>query len=184
MKNYQDKSKYTNVLGKIIEVTVQSSMVVALMATPSKAIGLSFTPVGTYATGVFDESAARITAFDPNSDRLFVVNDDSLAIDVLNISNPNAPNLDFSIDLSQFGNFGGVNSVAYSNGIFAVAVESAIITDPGEVLFFNSSGNKLNQITVGALPDLLTFTPDGTKLLVANEADPEGYLAGDIDPER
>ncbi|NET44388.1 choice-of-anchor I family protein [Okeania sp. SIO2B3] len=185
MRNYQDKSKYTNtnVLGKIIRVTLQSSMAIALMAAPSKAIGLSFTPVGTYATGVFDESAARITAFDPNSDRLFVVNDDSLAIDVLDISNPSAPNRDFSIDLSQFGNFGGVNSVAYSNGIFAVAVESAIITDPGEVLFFNSSGNKLNQITVGALPDMLTFTQDGTKLLVANEAEPDGYLAGDIDPE-
>ncbi|WP_293123939.1 choice-of-anchor I family protein [Okeania sp. SIO1I7] len=183
MRHYQDKSKYTNILGKIIEVTLQSSMAIALMAAPSKAIGLSFTPVGTYATGVFDESAARITAFDPNSDRLFVVNDDSLAIDVLDISNPNTPGLDFSIDLGQFGNFGGVNSVAYSNGIFAVAVESAIITDPGEVLFFNSSGNKLNQITVGALPDMLTFTQDGTKLLVANEAEPEGYLAGDIDPE-
>ncbi|RQH24154.1 hypothetical protein D4Z78_04525, partial [Okeania hirsuta] len=76
MKNYQDKSKYTNtnVLEKIIEVTVKSSMALALMAAPSKAIGLSFTPVGTYATGVFDDSAARITAFDPNSERLFVVN--------------------------------------------------------------------------------------------------------------
>ncbi|NES79715.1 MULTISPECIES: choice-of-anchor I family protein [unclassified Okeania] len=185
MKNYQDKSKYTNtnVLEKIIEVTVKSSMALALMAAPSKAIGLSFTPVGTYATGVFDDSAARITAFDPNSERLFVVNDNIVGIDVLNISNPYAPILDFTIDLSLFGNFGGVNSVAYSNSIFAVAVEDEIIINPGEVLFFDNKGNKLNQITVGALPDLLTFTPDGTKLLVANEAEPTGYLNFDIDPE-
>ncbi|NEO58374.1 MAG: alkaline phosphatase [Okeania sp. SIO3B5] len=153
------------------------------MAAPSKAIGLSFTPVGTYATGVFDESASRITAFDPNSERLFVVNDDSLAIDVLDISNPKTPDLDFSIDLGLFGNFGGVNSVAYSKDIFAVAVENEIITDPGEVLFFNKDGDRLNQVTVGALPDLLTFTQDGTKLLVANEAEPDGYLQGDVDPE-
>ncbi|NEP41717.1 MAG: alkaline phosphatase [Okeania sp. SIO2G4] len=185
MKNYQDKSKYTNtnVLEKIIEVTVQSSMALAMMAAPSKAIGLSFTPVGTYATDVFDDSAARITAFDPNSERLFVVNDNIVGIDVLNISNPNTPILDFTINLSLFGNFGGVNSVAYSNSIFAVAVENETITNPGEVLFFDNKGNKLNQITVGALPDLLTFTPDGTKLLVANEAEPEGYEEGDIDPE-
>ncbi|NES65432.1 MAG: alkaline phosphatase [Okeania sp. SIO2D1] len=185
MKNYQDKSKYTNtnVLEKIIEVTVQSSMAIAIMSAPSTAIGLNFTPVGTYATGVFDDSASRITAFDPNSERLFVVNDNTVAIDVLDISNPNTPNLDFSINLGQFGNFGGVNSVAYSNSVFAVAVENDTITNPGEVLFFDNDGNLINQITVGALPDMLTFTPDGTKLLVANEAEPEGYLEGDIDPE-
>ncbi|RQH27395.1 alkaline phosphatase [Okeania hirsuta] len=185
MKNYQDKSKYTNtnVLEKIIEVTVKSSMAIALMAAPSTAMSLSFTPVGTYATRVFDESASRITAFDPNSDRLFVVNDDSLAIDILDISNPNTPDLYSSIDLSLLGNFGGVNSVAYSNDVFAVAVENDTITDPGEVLFFDKGGSLLNRVTVGALPDMLTFTQDGTKLLVANEAEPEGYLEGDIDPE-
>jgi len=30
-------------------------------------------------------------------------------------------------------------------------------------------------VTVGALPDMLTFTPDGKKLLVANEATPSVY---------
>jgi hypothetical protein len=33
----------------------------------------------------------------------------------------------------------------------------------------------MNQITVGALPDMLTFTPDGSKLLVANEGTPTVY---------
>lgn len=183
MKNNRDKIKHTHVLGKIIEVTLPSSMAIALMAAPSTAMGLSFTPVGTYATGVFDESAARITAFDPNSERLFVVNDDSLAIDVLNINNPETPELDFSIDLSLLGNFGGVNSVAYSNDLFAVAVENDTITDPGEVLFFDKDGSLLNRVIVGALPDMLTFTQDGTKLLVANEAEPEGYEEGDVDLE-
>lgn len=187
MKNYQGKGKYinTNVLGKIIEVAVQSSMAIALTAASSTAMGLSFTPVSTYATGVFDESAARITAFDPDSERLFIVNDDTVALDVLDISNPSTPELLFDIDLGQFGNFGGVNGVAYSNGIFAVAVEDDTITNPGEVLFFDSDGKRITQLTVkvGALPDLLTFTPDGSKLLVANEAEPEGYLEGDIDPE-
>ncbi|MDY7007145.1 MAG: choice-of-anchor I family protein [Cyanobacteriota bacterium] len=184
MKNSQDRGyTYTNMLRKIVEVTLQSSMAIAVTAAPSIAMGLSFTPVGTYATGVFDDSASRITAFDPNSERLFVVNDNTVALDVLDISNPNTPNLDFSIDLGEFGNFGGVNSVAYSNDIFAVAVENETIANPGEVLFFDSKGALINQITVGALPDMLTFTPDGSKLLVANEAEPEGYEEGDIDPE-
>ncbi|MGD1699622.1 choice-of-anchor I family protein [Dapis sp. BLCC M229] len=185
MKNHQGKSKYTNtnVLGKMIKLTVESSFAVAMMAAPSTAGGLSFTPVGIYQTGVFDESAARITAFDPDSERLFVVNDDTVALDVLDISDISNPDLLFNIELAEYGNFGGVNSVAYSDGIFAVAVENDTITNPGEVLFFNPYGHLLHRLTVGALPDSLTFTPDGSRLLVANEAEPEGYLEGQIDPE-
>jgi hypothetical protein len=37
------------------------------------------------------------------------------------------------------------------------------------------------SVTVGALPDMLTFTPDGSKLLVANEGEPND--AYDVDPE-
>ncbi|NJL52842.1 MAG: hypothetical protein HC930_12640 [Hydrococcus sp. SU_1_0] len=37
--------------------------------------------------------------------------------------------------------------------------------------FFNAAdGSYINAVDVGALPDMLTFTPDGTKVLVANEA--------------
>lgn len=181
MKNSQDQHKHpnTNVLGKIIKLTVQSSFAIAMMAAPSTAI--SFTPIGTYSTGIFDDTAARITAYDPINQNLSIVNDSALTLDVLNISNPNSPNPLFTIDLAQYGNFGGVNSVAYSNGFFAVAVENETITDPGEVLFFNPFGDLVNQLMVGALPDMLTFTPDGSKLLVANEAEPnDGYT---IDPE-
>jgi len=189
IKNHQGKSQEintTNVLGKIIKLSVQSSFAIAMMATPSTAVGLSFTPVGTYEAGVFDESAATITAFDPDSERLFVVNDDTVALDVLDISNigTSTPELLFNINLTEYGNFGGVNSVAYSNGVFAVAVEDETITNPGEVLFFNPYGDLLDRLTVGALPDMLTFTADGSKLLVANEGEPNSYNQPDsFDPE-
>ena len=76
---------------------------------------------------------------------------------------------------------GNVNSVDFRNGILAVAVENQNTQASGQVLFFNASGNFLNSVNVGALPDSLTFTPDGSRLLVANEGEPsDDYL---VDPE-
>jgi hypothetical protein len=66
----------------------------------------------------------------------------------------------------------------------AVAVENAIKTDPGQVEFFDTDGTPLNSVTVGALPDMLIFTPDGRWLLVANEGEPNSYGQIDsVDPE-
>jgi len=77
--------------------------------------------------------------------------------------------------------YGSINSVAIHNGIAAFAIESSVRTNPGVVKLFDTSTRSLlagtNSITVGALPDMLTFTKDGSKLLVANEATPITYGA-------
>ncbi|MGD1807080.1 choice-of-anchor I family protein [Dapis sp. BLCC M126] len=134
--------------------------------------------LGTYETGLFDESAAEITAYDPNTQRVFVVNANSATIDVLDISDPSNPTLINQIDISPFG--AGANSVAVNeNGVVAVAVEANVTQDPGSVVFFNADGEELGQVTVGALPDMLTFTSDGTKVLVANEGEPNDDYTND-----
>jgi DNA-binding beta-propeller fold protein YncE len=72
----------------------------------------------------------------------------------------------------------GANSVAIRDGLAAVAVSAPTITDPGSVLLFNTSSLAFSTVGVGANPDMVTFTPDGTRLLVANE----GETAGGVDP--
>ncbi|MDX2250433.1 MAG: choice-of-anchor I family protein [Bacteroidia bacterium] len=147
----------------------------SVFAQPS----ISLAPIGTYATGAFDEGAAEIAAFDVKTKRLYVTNAQANTVDVVNISTPSAPVLDFTIDLSPYG--GGVNSVATWYGTIAVAVEDTIKQAPGRVVFFDRNGQYLNQLTVGALPDMLTFTPDGEYLLVANEGEPSNDYS--VDPE-
>lgn len=100
-------------------------------------------------------------------------------IDVLDIRQPAQPALLFNIDLSAYGS--SVNSVAVHRGLVAAAVQNAVKTEPGKVVLLNADGQVQGAVDVGALPDMLTFTPDGRRLLVANEGEPsDDYLT---DPE-
>lgn len=136
--------------------------------------------------GGFDGAAlgaAEITAYDAASKRLFVVNGANGTVDVLDLSTPTAPRKLGSIDITALG--AGVNSVAVHDGLVALAIEASPKTSPGVVAFYNAADLRLlNSVRVGALPDMLVFTPDGSKLLVANEGEPNSYgLADSVDPE-
>jgi len=146
---------------------------------PETRNSLSLEPIGTYATGVFDGSAAEIAAFDPTTKRVFVVNAEANAVDVLDIRNPRRLTLLFSIEMAPYGTV--TNSVDVDRNVVAIAVENEVKTDPGRAVFFNVNGRYLSDVTVGALPDMLTFTPNGRKLLVANEGEPDDTYT--VDPE-
>jgi 2',3'-cyclic-nucleotide 2'-phosphodiesterase (5'-nucleotidase family) len=120
---------------------------------------------------------AEITAYDPTSQRLFVTN--SSSIEILDFSDPS--NISSISSISLPANTSGVQSVAVSNGMFAAAISANPSTDPGFVIFSDTDGNNQAIVTVGALPDMITFTPDGTKLLAANEGEPNSDYS--IDPE-
>ena len=135
--------------------------------------------IGTYHTGIFDDAAAEISAYDAASQRVFVTNAANNALDVIDISDPTAPSLVQSIDLAAYGD--GPNSVDASNGVIAVAVQADPKTDPGSVVFFDADGNELGVVVAGALPDMLSFSPDGSLVLVANEGEPNDDYT--IDPE-
>ncbi len=137
--------------------------------------------------------AAEISGFDPLSRRLFVVNGAQSSVDVLSLVNTGtgtsatlSVSLVGSLTTAQFGSgLGAVNSVAVYKGIVALAVEAATKTDAGIVAFVRASDlTVLGTRTVGALPDMLTFSPDGRYLLVANEGEPNSYgQASSVDPE-
>jgi 2',3'-cyclic-nucleotide 2'-phosphodiesterase/3'-nucleotidase/5'-nucleotidase len=135
--------------------------------------------LGRYESGIFDDSAAEIVAYDAMTQNIFVTNASAKNIDIICIEYPQAPGLVTSIDLSPFG--GGVNSVAVQSGLVAVAVEANVKQDPGSVVFFDTNGNYITDVQTGALPDMVTFTPDGNYVLTANEGEPDDdYL---VDPE-
>lgn len=118
-------------------------------------------------------AGAEISAFDPLSKRLFVTS--NAGLQVVDLANPSAPVLLTTVNFSAPG-YGfattDVTSVAVKNGIVAVTLPDADKALPGKVVFLNAADNSLlGSVNVGALPDMITFTPDGTKVLVANEGE-------------
>jgi hypothetical protein len=157
------------------------ALVGALVALPlaSDASDIELRPLGVHASGVFAAGGAEIAAHDPATQRLFVVNGGLHTIDVLDIQNPLLPSLVRTIDMTPFGV--AANSVAVHAGLLVAAVENVNRQAPGSAVFFDANGNHLKTVTVGALPDMVTFSPDGDWVLVANEGEPsDDYL---VDPE-
>jgi predicted extracellular nuclease len=142
--------------------------------------GDAATPVGTNAIQLvrldnFAPAAgsnAEVVSFDPSTGRAYVLNTIGNKIDIVAISTSGAVSLVSSIDLTDLDSFGGANSVAIKNGVLAVACAGAPAGTDGFVALFDSSGTLINTVDVGAGPDQITFTADGSKLLVANEGEP------------
>lgn len=156
---------------------VSLAATLALPAMAKSPHSISIAPVGSIAAGSFLTSAAEIAAHDPATQRIFVVNAQAARIDVVSIANPAAPVLVGVIEVTGYGAV--ANSVAVRDGIIAVAVEAAVKSAPGKVVFFDSALQFVSQVTVGAQPDMLTFSPDGSCVLVANEGEPEKDYAAD-----
>lgn len=115
--------------------------------------------------------ASEIVAYDKVSNRIFAVGPNG--VDIIDAATGTVLG---GVDLSALG---GANSVSVKNGMVAVAVGAEDKTQPGTVVVMDTDGAEIGRYTVGSLPDMVTFTPDGTRILVANEGEPEDYTVGD-----
>ncbi|WP_374340430.1 choice-of-anchor I family protein [Methyloversatilis sp.] len=115
------------------------------------------------ATSVAGQTS-EIVAFDSLNNELWVAG--LKGVDILNASTGSFVQ---HIDTTAWGE---LNSVAISNGVAAFAIAAPVKTNAGTVLTYNTtSRSQLNSYLVGALPDMVTFTPDG-RIMTANEGEP------------
>ena len=161
------------------------------VGSPGPGIPITLDPVGTYATEIFDESAAEIVAHDSENQRLFVTNSGDQTVDILDMSDP--ANIDIAdpadvtqIDITALSTPDAVmdsaTSVAVHGDLVAVAVlPEDFWDDRGLVAFYETDGTFISSVEVGYNPDMVTFTPDGMKVLTADEGQPSDEY--DVDPE-
>ena len=124
--------------------------------------------LSSYEAGTSD--AAEVVAYDKQSKKAVFTSSSANSFSIVNIQDPNSPVLIKDVSLVSYG--GGPNSIDIHNSIIAIAVEANTKTDAGKVIFFDMDGTFINEVTVGNLPDMLTYTPDGNKIVVANEGEP------------
>ncbi|WP_341884404.1 esterase-like activity of phytase family protein [Synechococcus sp. UW140] len=131
---------------------------------------------------------AEITAYNPKSGYAYTVGGGSGAIIVIDLRNPTAPSAVGKGTPSITGQT--LQSAAVFGNLLAVAAQNVIKTSPGTIQFFNVTNPALpvhiSTVEVGALPDMVKFNSDGSKLIVTNEGEPndETGTANDytIDP--
>lgn len=126
----------------------------------------------------FNNAYSEISAFDEINNRIYSTNSNQLGILVTEFVNPSQIDSVSFVDLSAYGS---PTSVAVHNGIVAVALANPIVQNDGVIVFFDASFTILNVITVGALPDMVVYTPDGNYVLVANEGEPSDDYT--VDPD-
>jgi len=135
---------------------------------------LTFTKLWTYGP-TSPAQVSEIPAFDHRTNTIWVAG--IVGVDVIDAD---TGAFVAHIDVTPHG---AVNSVAIHNGLAALAVEaesqstacpSCDRRNPGKVLFYDTLSREQSgdEVVVDSLPDMLTFTHDGSKLLVANEGTP------------
>ena len=161
-------------------------------------VDISIEVVGRFATGVYGKSAAEIVQYHALSQSVFAINADANRIEVISIASiPTAqvgnPINDESLSSTAFTfpdsvtvkdsqgmavsvALGDANSIAIAGNMLALAVENENKQALGAVLFYTldamGQGSFIKAVLAGALPDMVIFTPDGSKVLVANEGEP------------
>ncbi|WP_300686933.1 choice-of-anchor I family protein [Chryseobacterium sp.] len=143
---------------------------------PSGQIQLNY--VGSFDPSGNNNSSTEIVVHDPSTQRLFTISSITDIFDIIDFSNPATPAVIKTVNMAAYG---GITSIAVKNGIIAAASPNTDPQQNGSVVFFDINGNFLKQVTVGALPDMITFTPDGTKVVTANEGEPNDAYT--VDPE-
>lgn len=145
--------------------------------TPTKELELNY--LGFFDPSGSNNSSTEIVVHDPATQRLFTISALTDVFDIIDFSNPATPAVISTVNMLPYG---GITSIAVKNGIVAVASPNGTDAQQnGSVVFFDTAGNFLKQVTVGVLPDMITFTPDGTKVMTANEGEPNDAYT--VDPE-
>ena len=159
-------------------------------------IGIAMDIVGRAFLG--NQTAAEIVQYHAETNTIYATNGETNTIAVIDASSVSTATMADPINTTTLTlttialpadingvTLGSLTSIAVSGDLMAGGGPADGKNDKGYVLFYNGLDSSapafLDSVEVGALPDMVTFTPDGGKVLVANEGEPSDDYT--IDPE-
>lgn len=126
--------------------------------------------------------AAEISAYDIETNRLFVSNNAmGNRVDIIDIEKPITPTILDHILLKPWPDERlTINSLAVEGHLLAVSVSATNPQEEGYVFIFNTKDfSRLAELRVGAMPDMVGFTPDAKYIVTANEGEPNTAYTND-----
>ncbi|KGR90280.1 1,4-beta-xylanase [Ureibacillus massiliensis 4400831 = CIP 108448 = CCUG 49529] len=144
-----------------------------------------------------DGGTTEIIAYNKHNNSVYLVNGESKKVEAVSLdyNETNAMNLKpfFSVDVAELIAtvdadfvYGGLPSIAVhpNENVIVAAVQANDYTKEGYAVFLTGEGELISIVKTGVQPDNITFSPDGSKVLTANEGEPrDGYGEGIIDPQ-
>ncbi len=135
-----------------------------------------------------DGGVAEIVAYNSDTKEAYVVNGQDGLLYRFDVQSDGMTLKDSKNvkDLVEGFAYGDMTSVAVDTvgDKIAVALQAENYAEPGCVVLMDYDLNVTGEYQVGVQPDMVTFTPDGTMVLAANEGEPrDGYGEGAVDPE-
>ncbi|MFJ8234699.1 choice-of-anchor I family protein [Ureibacillus sp. NPDC094379] len=144
-----------------------------------------------------DGGTTEIVAYNKHNHSTYIVNGETKKVEAVSLNYQDSQALSLkpslSIDIAELLNkvdasfvYGDLTSIAVhpNENVIAASVQAEGYNDYGYAVLLTGDGELLSAVKVEAQPDNITFTPDGTKVLTANEGEPrEGYGKDIIDPQ-
>lgn len=172
----------------LLAMTVTASA--AVEVTTEKGAGnIEMSVIGHYDSGS-GEGGTEIVAYANEAKKMFVVNGEEKALDIIDLSNLGGGMVMLTSDSRiALEDLEGVTSAKDITSVAVAPDESFVVVcvpadqkqDNGSVVLMDLEGAHIATYTTGALPDMVKVTSDSKMILVANEGEPSDDYT--IDPE-
>lgn len=140
-----------------------------------------------------DGGVAEIVKYNKYNQTMYLVSGKTQSVHIVNLNNVNSNSnttleATKTVTLESIGinDAGDITSVDVSpdGKEIAIAIQHKDYDKNGYIARFDANGQLINIHEAGIQPDMITYSPDGSLILTANEGEPrQGYEAGTVDPK-
>ena len=134
-----------------------------------------------------DGGVAEIVKYNKYNQTMYLVSGKTQSVHIVNLNNVNSnSNTTFTLESIGINDAGDITSVDISpdGKEISIAIQHKDYDKNGYIARFDANGQLISIHEAGIQPDMITYSPDGSLILTANEGEPrQGYEAGTVDPK-